>query len=372
MVQKGGGSIFVYIFALPVWAVAFIAGILCGPFARQHFFIILVALVVSFFALYRKYTWATLVIFGFICGIARTFFGNIIRIPEHTLFTDVRDVCDRVFAVYLENPYRTLISGILFGGTSGFDADWRYIFRATGTMHIVAVSGSNVSFVVRWIEWALNRIPCAPHMRFYIIATGIAIFIFITGAPASVIRAGIMGCIMYFSPLVGRRPSALHALGAAAACMVLINPTVACDVGFQFSCLATLGLIIFEKPEGSFFSVVSETIAATLFVLPLEIFYFHVMSMSALIANIIVTPFVPLLMCLGITTLAAHFFAPFVITPVAYGAYVVAFIFLKTLEFIARIPGSLAQVETGWTVVVAAYSTLIIYSINRVAARCRF
>jgi competence protein ComEC len=368
--MQGGGLVFV--FAIPLWAVAFIGGVLISPlYSYISVWVLVLSTLVSYMALHRFPRWVSLVLFGFCCGMVRARWGNALVISDHNIFTAAREFCDGQFARYLEEPYRTLISGILFGGSSGFTAEWKHVFRSTGTMHIIAVSGANVAFVVNWIEWGLKKTIAYPRMRFYAALISIGGYVLMTGAPASVVRAGIMAFVMHVGPLIGRRAYALHALAFAAALMVIINPTIAKDIGFQFSCLATLGLIMFEAPEAKFAGMVSETIAATLCIFPLEIYYFKMASIIALIANIVVAPFIPMLMILGGILLVLSLgpsIAPYMFAQlVEYGARIM----LRILATIADIPGSAASLAASFSFVIIWYIVLVVYFVRRCRQQIR-
>lgn len=365
--EKGG---IVFVFAVPLWAIACVAGVLVSQYEFPQILIIFLFLATFVATIFFKH-WLPLVLFGFCSGLVRSLWGDILRIPDQTFFTHVRALCDAQFTKFFDEPYKTLISGIIFGGSSNFSSEWKEVFRSTGTMHIVAVSGANIAFVVHWIEWVLKKSIAAPRARFYAAILSIGAYILVTGAPASVVRAGLMALVMHMGPLVGRRTYATHALTAAAALMVLINPSIAKNIGFQFSCLATMGLIIFESPTSRFGSVISETIAATLCILPLEIFYFKTVSLSALIANVIVAPFIPAIMILGIFSLAVINFVPLISVPVVYIAQFVAKIMLILLARTADIPGSSANIMIRVEFVFLWYLGILLYAIDRMKKRIR-
>jgi competence protein ComEC len=365
--MQGGGLVFV--FALPIWAAAFICGALVS--SKISAWILFFAVLIIFSALFLYRSWVLVILFGFFCGLYRAQWGDIVSLPEHNFFTTIRDYCDARLALFLDEPYKTLVSGIIFGGSSGFSSEWKQVFRSTGTMHIIAVSGANVAFVVNWIEWALRKTIAFPRTRFYVAAIAIGGYVLITGAPASVVRAGVMAFVMHVALLVGRRAYALHALAFAAAMMVVINPSIARDIGFQFSCLATLGLIMFESPGQKFAGMISETIAATLCILPLEIYYFRTASISALIANSFVLPFIPILMIAGgilvVFTLGPVLFATFVADIVQFFARIM----LQILAFFSDIPGSSASIAISFSVVVVWYLILGAYFCLRCVRQIR-
>lgn len=221
---------------------------------------------------------------------------------------------------------QALLSGLLFGGGAGFSREWKNNFRATGTSHLIAVSGMNVAFVIAGVEWCLARLRLYPRQRLHLTLVFILIYVIITGAPASVVRAAIMAGVTQLAPFFGRFSSALHALALAVIVMVLINPVVVTDVGFQLSCLATLGLVSDglrnnkskKAPEffNSFSELISATISAILWTLPVSAVVFGTTSAVALISNILIVPLIPFVtiygfISVGISSLGingVHFF----------------------------------------------------------------
>lgn len=359
--MQGGGLVFV--FAIPMWALAFILGVLfLNTIPTWALFL---GVIFSFIVLFLYPRAFLILLFGFLCGLLRARWGDVFVISEHNFFTGIRDFCDLHLSMYLDDPYKTLVSGIIFGGSSGFTSEWKNVFRSTGTMHIIAVSGANVAFVVNWIEWGLRKTIAYPRTRFYVAVIAIGSYVLITGAPASVVRAGLMAFVMHFAPLIGRRPYPLHALAFAAALMVMCNPSIAKNIGFQFSCLATLGIIMFETPGDKFAGMISETIAATLCILPLEIYYFKTASISALLANSFVIPFIPILMIAGGVLLFLTF-GPHVIAA-AFSGIVEFFarLMLRILAFFSDIPGSSAVVSISFFMVTLWYMVLGFYFYTR-------
>lgn len=356
-------------FALPIWALAFVLGVLY--FNAIPTWVIFLSIFFLFIVLFLFPRAFFIFLFGFFCGMLRVRWGDVFVLDENNFFTAIRDFCDQRLSLFLDEPYKTLVSGIIFGGSSGFNSEWKHIFRSTGTMHIIAVSGANVAFVVSWVEWFLQKTVAFPRTRFYVAFGVIGSYVLITGAPASVVRAGIMAFVMHIAPLIGRRAYSLHALAFAATIMVMCNPSIAKNIGFQFSCLATLGIIMFEMSNNKFAGMVSETVAATLCILPLEIYYFKTASMSALLANSFVIPFIPLLMISGVVLLI-----------LVSGPHVLASMFSEIVELLARImlrilatfsdiPGSSATISISFFMVIFWYMILGFYFYKRCMRQIR-
>ena len=216
-------------------------------------------------------------------------------------------------------PESALLSGILLGVDSGIPTDIQNSFRATGTTHIIAISGFNISILAALLSSIFYRLFGAHKGALATVIT-LGFYVILTGASPSVIRAAIMGSLGLFASLVGRRQTGLNSLAFVAAAMCLGNPYLPWDVSFQLSFLSTLGLILFAEPmvawlNGCFtrflparsFEHVAEkigeyclfTLAALITTFPVMAFHFHSLSWSSLITNPLVLPVQPAVMILG-------------------------------------------------------------------------
>jgi competence protein ComEC len=151
--------------------------------------------------------------------------------------------------LYQALPYEeaSLVAGVLLGADEGMPDHLQDAFRVTGTAHVLAVSGFNVTVVAAAAAAAFGALLGA---RRGALAAGAAVILYtlLCGAEASVVRAAIMACAALLALRLGRQPAALTSLAAAAILMSLVDPPVIYDVGFQLSFLATLGLILAGRP----------------------------------------------------------------------------------------------------------------------------
>jgi len=148
----------------------------------------------------------------------------------------------------------------------------------------------------------------------------ISLFIISIGAPASAIRAGLMGLVLLFASRIERPYSVLNSLILVGTLMLLFNPKfLIFDIGFQLSFLAVLGICFFYKsfnkwfakiPDSRFFplrSYLSITLSAQILVLPLVLYYFGNLSLMAPITNILILLVMPIVMFLGFFFIFASF-----------------------------------------------------------------
>lgn len=214
------------------------------------------------------------------------------------------------------DPEAHLLSGILLGIERGISQDVRNAFNRTGTTHIIAISGFNLTLLAqgsiklsgRWLGRRKGSIAAVAVILLYTV---------MVGAQPAVVRAAIMASLGLLASYLGRVNHALRALGIAACMMTAIDPYALWDVGFQLSFAATLGLILYAEPlqEGAesvlnrmFDPGVAQraapligeyalfTLAAQVTTLPITAIVFHRISLISLAANITILPLQPALM----------------------------------------------------------------------------
>ena len=142
-------------------------------------------------------------------------------------------------------PESALLAGILLGREQEIPDALAQAFNDTGTRHIIAISGFNITLLAGVLSAALvnvlNRRLVAP-----VVILLLAFYVALVGADPAVLRAGIMGALTLVAYLAGRQSFALTGLAASGILMTLLNPWALWEPGFQLSFAATLGLIVLE------------------------------------------------------------------------------------------------------------------------------
>lgn len=216
-------------------------------------------------------------------------------------------------------PEAALLSGILLGLENEIPPSLEDAFRATGTAHIVAISGFNMTLLAGLFISFFSRLT---RRGWAALLAGLALLFYtlLVGGSAGVVRAAIMACLGLFGHLLGRRQSGPTSLSFTAALMTLINPQLPWDVSFQLSFMATLGLVLYAEPLQQGFVGLLErrlaqrlarqiagpvgeyglfTLAAQITTLPVTVYHFQHLSLSTLLANPLILPVQPLVMILG-------------------------------------------------------------------------
>jgi competence protein ComEC len=210
----------------------------------------------------------------------------------------------------LPAPHSSFLAALLLGIRQGMPDNVNEDFRRAGISHIVAVSGYNISLLANFSLLLLPYFHLKRKQALVFSIVLIGVFVLLTGASASVVRAGIMGVLLLLGRLFEKPGQIFNVLLLTAALMTFYNPGVLLgDLGFQLSFMATIALIYFlpvliaYSPfykedswwQENFFTTLSATIAT----LPLILYHFGLFSVLAIPVNLLVLPFIPYLMFFG-------------------------------------------------------------------------
>ena len=263
----------------------------------------------------------------------------------------------------IPEPHVAFLKGLTLGERESLPADLVENFNRTGTTHIVALSGYNITMLGRFFVLGLVLFTVPFRVSFWIATAGIMLFVLLTGASPSVVRAGIMGILVLIAQKEGRLYQMTNALVFAGAIMILHNPKILrFDAAFQLSFLATLGLIYLspriermldgrkkfktadpaykEKPFFSWKQTLIETLSAQFMVLPLLIYLFGRVSLISPISNIAVIVAVPYAMALGFVTGGLGFLWHPLAQISGWLTWLILEYQIRVIEFFAQIPAA--------------------------------
>lgn len=248
----------------------------------------------------------------------------------------------------IPEPEAGLGEGLVLGVKRAIGEELSAVFRTVGIIHIVVLSGYNITIVA---EAAMRLLSFFLSLRARVIAGTVAIVLFmlLVGLSATVLRAGIMAVLVLFARATGKIYALSRALLFAATVMLLINPKlIAFDPGFQLSFLATLGLIliapIIESKIGwvpSRFQVrefVTATLATQIMVLPLLLYSMGELSFVSVPVNVLVLVVVPFAMLSVFLSGLIGLVSTTLALPVAFLSYLVLGYILFVAELFARLP----------------------------------
>jgi competence protein ComEC len=244
-----------------------------------------------------------------------------------------------------------LLVGILLGERVGITPELNEAFRNTGTSHIVAISGSNITIAIGLVTFVLGRF-FRKRTTLVIALLVIAFYVVLVGASPSVVRAGLMGAFTIGGLLLGRDYEGLLGLEASALIMTAFQPRVLWDIGFELSFVATLGLIIIARPLQEW-SLVKNwppllkeglliTISAEMMTLPLAAFYFHQVSFVSLASNIMAVPALEAIMATGLVAVVVGWifggWLPLLAVLFGYLAWIFLAYLITAVEFFGALP----------------------------------
>ena len=271
------------------------------------------------------------------------------------LLAQKRRLIDGIESVLIE-PQAGLGEGLLLGVKQALGEDLEDAFRTTGIIHIVVLSGYNVMLVVAFVMFIFSFL-LPPKARLIAGIISIIIFALIVGLSATVVRASVMACLLLTAQAYGRTYDIVRALLLAGAVMIFINPFLLLyDIGFQFSFMATLGLVLIApKFEGlvtegfkhigikDFFIA---TVATQIAVLPLLLYYIGEVSLIAVVVNVLVLPVVPLAMLATFLAGAVALFSTTLALPFSFVAHGVLTYVISVATYFATIPFASISVST--------------------------
>ncbi len=196
----------------------------------------------------------------------------------------------------LPEPHAGLLSGILFGSKATLAKDFLDALTKTGTLHIIALSGMNISILADLSIMTFLRVT---SRRVASLATVLIIigFVWFVGPSASVVRAAIMGSLTLLAVLAGRPAWSIFSFFLTVGIMLFVKPSWIGDLSFQLSALATLGIILFggkhvAAPKNGIQNFIEDslrvTLSAQVFTIPLILFVFRRISLVSPLTNMLI------------------------------------------------------------------------------------
>lgn len=231
---------------------------------------------------------------------------------------------------------RSLVAGVTLGDVSGLDDVQRERFRSSGLSHIVAVSGQNVALVVAFtiVMLGLAGLLGGPA-RWTALAVTI-LYVLVTGAGPSVVRAGVAGGLTLTAWLVSRPVLRWHLVACGAVTVLAINPLDLFNPGFQLSFAAVAAILLvaprFRPGAGQ---AVAISVACSLATAPIAWWHFGRVAPMSVPANLLALPAVAPILVLGLAAILAGSVWPPLASPLLGLADVLAAYVLWVAELCA-------------------------------------
>lgn len=250
--------------------------------------------------------------------------------PKLDLFSGLRASLDQRIQSHLPSPEAQLLSGIILGNKKDLPPEFKIALRDTSTLHIVVVSGQNLSLLTGLFLPLIGLLKKRTVLLISILA--VILYTLLTGAEVPVIRAAIMASLAFMASFFGREKEGVWLLSLTAALMLLVNPRWILDLSFQLSFLATAGVIVVAPALFKFFNKIpllgadlAVTVGAQLLIIPIIAQNFHQISIVGILANLLVVWTIPFIMGLGALSLLLPFTIILVEVMLRYFVYIVSF-----------------------------------------------
>lgn len=262
------------------------------------------------------------------------------------LFTLKRSFLERI-AARVPEPQSALLGGMTVGVEEALGDELEDDFRRSGLIHIVVLSGYNVTIIVDLFMRLASFFPLL--VRSLLGGTAVILFMLLVGASATIVRASIMALIVIFARFIRRPHHIVRALVIAALAMVIHNPRIiAFDPGFQLSFLATVGLIFLSPLIDEKLSFITnrfhirEALVATtstqLFVLPLLLSMTGHVSLVSLPVNALALPAVPPAMAAAALIALFSYLGSVAVFPFVVLGHILSSYIIRIVEFFAHLP----------------------------------
>lgn len=238
-----------------------------------------------------------------------------------------------------------VLSAIILGERAGLSKDLRDIMARTGTVHIISISGLHVG-IISFIIFMILKVFRMPR-KLCCVITGLIVITYcvLTGARTPVIRVTIMTLILLFGHVINRQINIYNTLSLAALLILIFNPQQVFDVSFQLSFLSILSIVWLSPKITGKATLFSCSFAAWLGLLPLVAYYFNIISPIAILANIVVVPYLAFIIGSGLTLILAGVIAPYFVSIFSGTCEILILILVKFTYFVVRIPGAYVYIQ---------------------------
>ena len=275
--------------------------------------------------------------------------------PSNTLSTslavinNLRQKLISLFSKTLPAPYSSLLMGIIFGIKEQMPKDFSDNLRTSGVFHVIAASGMNVTLIGGFISTVLAFF-LKRQIAIILSIAGIIFYAVLAGLEASIIRASIMGILVFSSQIMGRQTLAANGLFLAGFVMLFISPNLVSDIGFQLSFASTVGILYIKR--------LPTTVAAQIATLPILLANFGTYSIYSVLVNGLVLWTVPILMMVGgigaILGLSLETLGQLLI----YLCYPLLLYFESVVRIFGRMGGIITLQALSWQFIVGYYCLL--------------
>jgi len=226
-----------------------------------------------------------------------------------------RRYIDRQIGKLYNMQSAALLRGLLLADRSQISYDTKTEFINSGIIHILAVSGLHVGFIILIFLFIFGRFNI--YLRSILTIVGLIIYLILIGPPASAFRAGVMVILLIVALITNRSTNLLNSIAIAGFIILLIHPEELFNAGFQLSFSAVISIAIIYPPISKWINsydikynslknillFIAVSLAVQIGTIPFTIYYFGKVSLVALFTNMIIIPLVGVVIAIGIMSI---------------------------------------------------------------------
>jgi competence protein ComEC len=270
----------------------------------------------------------------------------------------------------LPRPESALFGAMVFGYQKEIPQELKNDFNRTGTTHILAISGMNISIVVLMLMNFGLMLGLWRRQAFWLALIGIVIFILLVGSPASAVRAGVMGALLLWAKNRGRLVLVWRPIVLAAFFMTIFDPSLLMfNIGFQLSFLAVAGIAYFNNFWSRVFrwipikfarELIAISMAAQITTWPIILYNFGTVSLISPLANIFIVPLLTPIMFLGLG-FALVFWSTLLAQLFLWPAWLILHFVTKLVSWFGAISWASVDLGAGGLIFVLIYYPALIW-----------
>jgi competence protein ComEC len=271
-----------------------------------------------------------------------------------------------------------ILNAIILGERQNLPAYVRDALVYSGTVHIIAISGLHLGIVAFIILLILKIIKIPRKPRYILTILLLIVYCVLTGANTPVMRATIMAAMLLLGYFLEREGNIYNSLSLAALIILVVNPWQLFEVSFQLSFLSVISIVWLSPKIKSMFpeklnkipwtrfliSIFSVSFAAWLGLLPLIAYYFRVLSPITILANMIIVPYVTIIVASGFSLALIGILVPSLACIFAASNELFILILFKINSSLITIPGAYFKLPSISFVYVLLYYTILISVFN--------
>jgi len=235
-----------------------------------------------------------------------------------------------------------LAESLLLARREGLPDATRELFVAAGLVHLLAISGMHVGLITAALLWLIARLGAGARLRAPAAVAGAALYVLFLGAPPAAARAVLQLGLLVAARAAQRPADRVALLAAAALVLLLADPFLLVDPGFQLSFLGLLGILLLMGPAERFVARlrprsvrqgVAVSLAASALTTPVAALHFGTVAPIGVLATVVALPWLAAALPLLAATLAASVLAPPIAPPLAW----MAALLLRGLQGVAQL-----------------------------------